>query len=246
MKVYIEKSVAVITPTIGTDRLKKAVESVISQKYKNIKHFVVVDGKQYYNQNVEDISAHSNVIAVTLPYNTGKNGYNGQKIYASFPHLLEQDYVMFLDEDNTWDDNHVRSLVELIESENLDWAHSLRKVYIEDQYFADDSCESIGKYPIWFTTQNNPQYLVDTSSYCFRKPFITRTCHLWHSGVWGEDRRYFSAIKDISKYNTTGLYTLNYKLPNMNKAYGGDMQFFEKGNEFVKNFYGGEYPWKKI
>ena len=246
MNLYIEKSVGVITPTIGTDRLKKAVESVFSQKYKNIKHFLVVDGKDYCNENIKDVSTYSNVVPIILPFNTGKNGYNGQKIYASIPHILEQDYILFLDEDNWWDSNHVRSLVELIEKDKLDWAYSLRKVYVQDNYLADDCCESIGKYPIWFTTNNNPQYLVDTSSYCFTRSFITKTCHLWHSGVWGEDRRYFLAIKNMSKYDTTGLHTLNYKLPDMNKAYGGDMQFFEKGNLFVKNFYGGEYPWKKI
>jgi hypothetical protein len=31
----------------------------------------------------------------------------------------------------------------------------------------------------------------------------------------------------------------------MQKAYGGDMDFFKRGNEIVKTYYGGEYPWKQ-
>lgn len=45
-------------------------------------------------------------------------------------------------------------------------------------------------------------------------------------------------------YGTTGLHTLNYKLPNMEKAYGGDYEFFKKGNEAIKQKY-GSYPWLK-
>jgi hypothetical protein len=69
---------------------------------------------------------------------------------------------------------------------------------------------------------------------------------LWHSG-WGGDRRFFKIIKDNPSinYDTTGLHTLNYILPNMDEAYGGDYDFFDKGNEEVRKFYNGKFPWEK-
>ena len=47
------KSVTVITPTIGQKHLIKAIESVHNQTYMNVKHLVVVDGLEYFD-NVND------------------------------------------------------------------------------------------------------------------------------------------------------------------------------------------------
>ena len=183
MKLVIEKSVIVVTPTIGSPKLADAVESVQKQTYGNVKHLLVIDGEQYEN-NVHAImhelgGKHTDLIS--LPYNTGANGFNGQRIYASIPHLVNSDYVLFLDEDNWYDPDHVKTLVATIENGNLDWAYSLRKIYTPDkQYIVDDNCESLGKWPIYFS-HNDPQYLIDTSAFAFRREFIGATCHRWHS-----------------------------------------------------------------
>jgi glycosyltransferase involved in cell wall biosynthesis len=244
MKLVIENSVTVITPTIGKHTLGQAIQSVQDQTYKNINHLIVIDGPGYENEAKKYIPSNRNITVTTTPFNTGGGGFYGHRIYAAYPHLLSTDYILFLDEDNWWDKNHVKSLIDMIEDKNLDWAYSLRKVYSNNNYLDDDCCESIGKYPIWFTWPDKLQYLIDTSSYCFKREFITRVCHIWHWG-WGGDRRFFMIIKDTPgmKYETTGLHTLNYNLPDMEKAYGGDMEFFKKGNEMIKNLHGGKYPW---
>jgi GT2 family glycosyltransferase len=248
MKLIIEKSVVVITPTVGNPSLLKAVNSVRNQTYKNIKHLIVSDGPDFFDKVHSLLSdiPQDKITITTAPINTGANGMYGHRIYASYPHLVNEEYVLFLDEDNWWDENHVQSLVSLIEENHLDWAHSLRKVYVADQYLDDDCCECIGRYPIWFSTPETKQFLVDTSSYCFKRTSLINICQLWHWG-WGGDRRFFMIIKDnpALPYNTTGLHTLNYNLPDMNKAYGGDMEFFKKGNEVIKKLYGGKYPWQK-
>ena len=244
MKLVIENSVTVITPTIGKHTLGQAIQSVQDQTYKNINHLIVIDGPGYENEAKKYIPSNRNITVTTTPFNTGGGGFYGHRIYAAYPHLLSTDYILFLDEDNWWDKNHVKSLIDMIEDKNLDWAYSLRKVYSNNNYLDDDCCESIGKYPIWFTWPAKLQYLIATSSYCFTRAFITRVCHIWHWG-WGGDRRFFMIIKDTPgmKYETTGLHTLNYNLPDMEKAYGGDMEFFKKGNEMIKNLHGGKYPW---
>jgi hypothetical protein len=152
--------------------------------------------------------------------------------------------VFFLDEDNWYEPDHVATLVETIEKNKLDWAHSLRKVFTPDkQYITDDNCESLGQWPIYFS-HDNPQYLVDTSSFAFTRKFIQKTCHLWHSGAWGEDRRYFYAIAEQSKWNTNGKHTLCYRVDGNPKSVDGN--FFIEGNKKQLEHYKGELPWQKI
>ena len=251
MKLIIEKSVVVITPTIGSPKLKDAMLSVQKQTYSNIIHLIVCDGSDYYDavNNVicdallETEFDEEKTQLMVLPYNTGANGFNGQRIYASIPHLVNADYVFFLDEDNWYGPNHVRTLVETIEKKNLDWAYSLRKVYTPDgKYIIDDNCESLGNWPIYFT-HDNPQYLIDTSAFAFTRNFIKQTCHLWHSGAWGEDRRYFYAIREHSKWDCSYNYTLCYRVDNNPKSVDGN--FFIEGNKTQSNFYKEGFPWVK-
>lgn len=250
-------SVAVITPTIGKKSLAKAMESVARQTFKNLHHYIITDGSEYFKDTMKNASSShdvSNFSFHVTPNNTGKNGFYGHRIYAAYPHLLDEDYIVFLDEDNWFEPNHIQSLVDIIQKENYDWAYSLRKVYVHGlrgaAFLADDCCESIGRWPIYFTQSlpdDSKDYLVDTSSYCFKREFIIQVCNHWHSG-WGGDRRFFRIIhKQIGhdNFGTTGLHTLHYELPDMYKAYGGDFKFFEKGNKEVKEFYNGIYPWEK-
>lgn len=248
MKIKIEKSVCVITPTVVKKHLTQAMESVANQTYKNRTHLVVVDGRKYFENALKAVHLCDNMIITTAPFNTGGNGFYGHRIYAAYPHLVDHDYIAFLDDDNWFEPNHIETLIEKLEEKNYDWVYSLRKVYDnEDKYLADDCCESIGRWPIWFT-QDNPQQhqnLVDTSSYLFRRDFLTQVSSHWNFG-WGGDRRFFMIVTremGHDNYGTTGLHTLNYRLPDIQKAYGGDTKFFEKGNEAVKQYYGGKYPW---
>jgi glycosyltransferase involved in cell wall biosynthesis len=242
MKLIIEKSVVVITPTIGSDKLADAIASVQNQTYGNVQHLLVLDGYEYLHKAPQ--VDRDNLKMIMLPWNTGANGFNGQRIYASIPHLVNADYIFFLDEDNWYEPNHVRTLVETIEQQNLDWAFSLRKIFSPDkQYLADDNCESLGKWPIFFT-HDNPQYLVDTSAFAFKREFIKATCHLWHSGAWGEDRRYLYSVANKSKWNTSGNHTLCYRVDGNPKSVNGD--FFIEGNKQQLNYYEGQLPWLKI
>lgn len=254
MKLVIHKSVTVITPTIGKPELSKAIESVKAQTYP-CRHLVVIDGADHWNKannicnnfrgiDYSDTDQKAFIQCVT-PENTGANGFYGHRIYAAYPHLINSDYVLFLDEDNWYEPNHVETLIETIEKKQLDFAYSLRRIAGKDgEYLLDDNCESLGKWEI-FMSRKSPhgkQYLIDTSSFCFKKDFIQKTCHLWHSG-WGGDRRYLYYVKDEAKYDTNGLYTLNYRLDgNPNSV---TKEFFESGNKTQSEYYGGTFPWTK-
>ena len=248
MQLVIEespKTVTVITPTIGSPKLKDAIESVKNQTYK-CKHLVVIDGPEYRPSFFDVMSTGVNV--VSSPENTGKTGGNfyGHRIYAAYPHLINSDYILFLDEDNWYESNHVATLIETIEKKNLDFAYSLRQIYDNGRHFrCNDNCESLGKWPIFMSrsSRHGEQFLIDTSSFCFKREFIQKTCHLWHSG-WGGDRRYFYAVKDQAKFDTNGKHTLCYRLDgNPNSV---TEQFFVEGNKTQEAYYEGKFPWLKI
>jgi glycosyltransferase involved in cell wall biosynthesis len=245
MKLVIEKPITVITPTIGSPKLKDAIESVANQTYK-CKHLVVVDGLDYLQQATTYID--EGVHFVVTPENTGKTGGNfyGHRIYAAYPHLINSDYILFLDEDNWYERDHVETLVKTIEEKDLDFAYSLRQIYSPDRRFrCNDNCESLGKWPIFMSrsSPHGPQFLIDTSSFCFKREFIQKTCHFWHTG-WGGDRHFLYAVKDHAKYDTNGKHSLCYRLDgNPNSV---TEQFFIEGNKTQEAYYGGRYPWQKI
>jgi glycosyltransferase involved in cell wall biosynthesis len=248
MKLVIEKPVTIITPTIGSPKLKDAIESVRNQTYK-CKHLVVVDGPGYWEEASKHIpTLDDNTKMVVSPENTGKTGGNfyGHRIYAAYPHLINSDYILFLDEDNWYEPDHVETLVKTIEEKNLDFAYSLRQIYSPDRRFrCNDNCESLGKWPIFMSrsSPHGPQFLIDTSSFCFKREFIQKTCHFWHTG-WGGDRHFLYAVKDHAKYDTNGKHSLCYRLDgNPNSV---TEQFFIEGNKTQEQYYGGRYPWQKI
>lgn len=240
-------SVLVITPSTGAPELEQAIKSVASQDIQ-VDHLIVCDGKQFRNKVehiVDKICEGSGAEACYLPYNTGGGGFYGHRIMAGFSHLINHDHVLFLDQDNYFDYNHVSSLVSLIEKNNLDWAYSLRTIINkEGLYQCKDNCESLGKWPAWV---NPNAHLIDSSSYCFKTEFFRKVGHVWDFG-WGADRRFYILLRDHFKhenYDCTGKHSLFYRL-------GGNegsvtKEFFEQGNQRMLLQYKTEknYPWLK-
>ena len=238
----------VITPTTGAPELEDAIASVKKQTMK-CDHLVIVDGQEFSTEAgfaIARADQEKTVIKTVLPFNTGANGFYGHRVMAGFSHLVNHDYILFLDQDNWYEPNHVETLIETIESKNLDFSFSLRKIFNSERtYLLDDNCESLGKWPI-FMSRHSPhglQYLIDTSSFCFRREFIQKTCHHWHAG-WGGDRQYLYAVKNHAKYDTNGKHTLCYRLDgNPNSV---TKEFFETGNKTQQAYYEGKYPWLKM
>lgn len=237
----------VIIPTIGNPHLKQAVEFCLSQTYENTHVLVVVDGPEYYRKVMDLLIGSSfppnRVVVSVTPENTGGKGYYGHRIFATYPLLIDSDYYLFLDEDNWFAPNHIESLmgVMTIKDNLFDFAFSFRNICDEKgDFICKDQCESLGHWPIFFS-HHDPQFLVDTSSFIFRKDFIQNNAYLWSYG-WGGDRRFFYAVKGNHLYGTSKQYTLNYRL-------GGNegsvkKEFFIEGNKKQLEHYMGELPWE--
>jgi glycosyltransferase involved in cell wall biosynthesis len=242
------KTVTVITPTIGSPKVLDAILSVKNQTYGYIDHLIVVDGpdhqKKFLHNFAYDDDLLNHVTLTTSPYNTGGvgDGFYGHRIYAAYPHLINSDYIFFLDEDNWYAPDHIENLVKVLEQN--DFAYSLRQIYdVDKNYLCDDNCESLGKWPIYFTHGKEESFLVDTSSFAFRREFLIQVSQFWHHG-WGGDRHFLYAVKDHCKWDTNGKHTLCYRLDGNPNSVNAD--FFEQGNEIQHKRYGGMFPWVKI
>ena len=236
--------VTVITPTTGAKTLVQAIESVKNQTYKNIQHLVVVDGN--YPPAQPMLSEYPNVDKIWLPYSTGKDRFNGHRIYGASIYLMKGEYVCFLDEDNWYDENHIDSLVKVCY--NQPWAFSLRKIMSKDgKYICNDDCESLGNWP---SIINDQDYFVDVGCYFLHRDVALQTSSLWYRkarepGVPEIDRILSHVLRQNNMIGKcSGEYTLNYRTGNTQLSVQKD--FFLQGNIIMAQRYKGEYPWKKI
>lgn len=240
-----EPSVVVITPTTGASSLGRAIESVNAQTYKGrIKHLIVCDGPEYWAKTQAQVTLHDypNLYTVALPENVGANGFYGHRVYAAFPHLVNEEFVFFLDQDAFYDPNHIESMVNLMLNSQYDWAYSMRTIVDKNgNKICPDNCESLGEWPAYVGNEN--VHLIDTSCFGFRKGFIIQVCQIWHYG-WGGDRRFFDAVWKTmghTNFGTTGLHTLNYCLGGNSNSPTED--FFIRGNKMMESKYNGNFPW---
>ena len=232
--------VAIVTPTIGSEHLAKCIGSVDNQTYQDITHYIFIDGAEHAPKvNLELIGA-SKVKVIELEENVGK-GWYGHRVYAACSFLVNADVIIYLDEDNWLEHDHVEKLVDKFINSDVQWAYSLRKIYDEDEnLICEDNCESLGKWPVYFNDKVNH---IDTSCFAIRKEVAVAIGHAWY-GQWGADRQFFNALKQYyPNYICSNAYTLNYRL-------GGNegsvkKEFFIEGNKVNNEKYKGEYPWKE-
>lgn len=231
----------VIIPTTGAPELKSAVESVLEQTYPT-KCYVVADGRQNHSKTriiTDDFLNRKNLERCYLPLNVGASGFYGHRIYAAFTHLIDTEYVLYLDQDNVLDKDHVQTCVDTIEKNKLDWCYSLRKI-IDKQgnYLCTDDCESLGKWQTYHGINH-----VDTNCYCIKTEIAIKLASAWH-GKWGQDRVFLHTIaQHFPRFECTGNYTVKYRIDgnpgSVNK------EFFDNGNKIMSEKYNGVFPWRK-
>jgi GT2 family glycosyltransferase len=226
----------VITPTTGKDTVVKAMQSVIDQT-KPTEHLIVVDGEESYERMGSLVTPMGKKITqIQLPENVGGNGWYGHRVYAAMPLMVNADYILFLDEDNWFEPNHVETMINKIKSKDLMWAYSLRKIYDErGQYGCDDDCEALGRYPTFYDHTVN---FVDTNCYCVKREYLVNIAHSFY-GQWGADRPFYkAAASGLPSFGCTGEATVNYRAPE--RLLG----MFKEGKKLMKEAYKEPLPWR--
>ena len=235
-------SATVIIPTTGSPEVRNAIDSVLNQSY-TTQCYVIVDGEENYDKakDIIDDYIHDERFRVCyLPINVGAKGFYGHRVYAAFTHLIDTDYVMWLDQDNWLYQSHVAKCVETIQKRNLDWCYSLRQIYNkEGKLICFDDCESLGKWQTYHGIHH-----IDTNSYCVKTEIAIKLASAWHGG-WGQDRVFLSAISQhFPKWDCTNEYTTCYRVDGGKGSVNAE--FFINGNEVMNKKYNGVFPWRKI
>ena len=226
--------VMVITPTTGKDMVIQAIESVNNQTIPT-EHLLVIDGAKASYDLADMDYDWTKTLAMQLPENVGANGWYGHRVYAAMPLMVNADYILFLDEDNWFEPNHVETMLNKIKSKDLMWAYSLRRICDErGEYVCDDDCESLGRYPTFYDHTIN---FVDTNCYCFRREFLVTVAHHFYGG-WGADRPFYKATSAaLPSFGCTGEATVNYRAPERL------LKMFIEGNKLMKDAY-KPLPWR--
>lgn len=241
--------IAIITPTTGRADLRKCVESVLNQSYTNICHYIVVDGGEYLDSVktvLHDLLPCDRIRIINLPVNTGRNGYYGHRIYAAIPFLIDCDYLIYLDDDNWIDSDHLKDCLSLLNKYKLDWCYSLRKIFDKNSnYLCDDNCESLGIWGAWC----NHQSMIDTNCYFLTVSIAREVSKIWMAKGYCDDApepdkllaRYL--IFNYPNCLTTGHYTLNYKLGSSDDT--AIANYFLDGNKASHQTF-KKFPWNDI
>lgn len=226
----------VIIPTTGAPTLRQAIVSVLAQTVAS-QCYVVVDGRGNYDRTdliVQEFDKKINV--AYLPENVGANGFYGHRVYAAFTHLVNTEYLCYLDQDNWFEPEHIEHCLSTIDRKQLQWSYSLRNIYNGERFACQDNCESLGRYKSYHGVNH-----IDTNSYFLRRELVLQLASVWHGG-WGQDRVFYSVIKDmLPRYDCTGHYTLNYRVGG--NAGSVTEEFFHNGNRIQDKTYNGKYPW---
>ena len=239
--------VSIITATTGSEYLTRCLESVEAQTYKDIHHYLVIDGPEHEDKVFEQLFKHepySYLDVTNLPHPTGKEQYNGHRIYGAFTYLVDGDYICYLDEDNFLEPNHIESLMNVIKDDGF--ACALRKIVNSDgEYICNDDCESLGN---WKSVIND--YFVDVNCFMFPKPLALQLSPIWYRRARHPDdqpevdRALTYTLKDNKiECEVTGEYTVNYRAGNRSDSVQG--AFFLQGNEIMNKQYNGVFPWRK-
>jgi hypothetical protein len=242
----------ILTPTTGNSNLVKllrSIEDLVTNDDITISHYLVVDGPEF-SEKVKKIvksvpSSRRNL--VVLPENTGASGFLGHRIYASFPYLINSDYIIFCDDDNWFEPNHILNYYNLIKTGNYDWVYSLRRIVDHlGNYICNDDCESLGYLSNCF--YNRDVYLIDTNCTCVRTSICQQLCSIWNkpgsNGDSDPDRLYSRTLMEkFQNYECTLDYTLNYTIGNRPRSVKADL--FINGNSVFNKLFGGRIDWRR-
>jgi len=229
----------VIIPTTGAPEVRQAIESVLNQTY-DTTCYVVCDGEEHYGKVSNVIREFgSKVKLASLPINVGAKGFYGHRVYAAFTHLVNTEYVMWLDQDNWLANRHVQLCIDTIERYNLDWCYSLRQIHEKSgKFICFDDCESLGKWQTYHGINH-----IDTNSYCLKTSVAVKIASAWHGG-WGQDRVFLGAVaQHFPRFDCTNEYTVHYRVDGGKGSVNAE--FFLNGNEVMYKKYNGTYPWRQ-
>ncbi|MDO4895513.1 glycosyltransferase [Moraxella sp.] len=221
-------TVAVITSTIGRCDLERAILSVKNQRHQ-AKHYVFVDGEQFWAEAKAILDKYPEVVATYLPMNTGANGWSNSSINAIAPFLVKEDIICYLDDDNWYEPNHVEQGVQALLASGADYAYAMRNLYdVNLNFLCPDTYESLGEYSSGWQTETlsmlfeidgrgfrqevelTTKHHIDTNCYFIPRVLARSIAVAWHTG-FHNDKNVYQVLNDLQKKGVcTRTFSVNY------------------------------------
>jgi hypothetical protein len=148
--------VAVVIPTILRDEIVDAVDCIYRQELGGRRVQIVIgvdinaDKAERLYRKLETRPEHVSALVLTLPYSTAQRhgglhrAADGGALRTILSFMANARYVAYLDDDNTWEPDHLARLLEVIPGKG--WAFSKRLLVAEEsgEALADDRWDSVG------------------------------------------------------------------------------------------------------
>jgi Glycosyl transferase family 2 len=249
--VFTAGRITVITAATGHPSLGRCLASVQEQTWGDVEHWVVIDGREREEAvrgAIATVRARPKSLEVmVLPFATGKENWNGHRIYGATPFLCNSEFVAYLDEDNWFEPDHLETLMTEIASRRARWGFALRTIRgPTGRLICDDNCESLG--PLHPVFNNSHDFLIDTSCYLLSCDVAVQFSFSWYRrtgspGVLSADRTLCRMLMEHGPASATNRrHTVNYSIGNRPESVSAD--FFLEGNRAMKARYPRGMPWE--
>jgi len=247
-----DNPVSIITATQGRPELTRNIKSVSAQRYGSIQHLIIIDGPEAeaaVRRIVEAASPTVPTHLMTLPWNTGRNGYHGHRAYAAGIHLVNGRFVALLDDDNWMDEDHIFSLVACAVAGQHEWVYSLRKICGRDgRFYVNDNCRSLGALsPVQWEAGLPEVHHIDMNCFFLRRDVAVAYAALFHNiarkTLENVDTMLCrTLLAERRRFATTAKYTLNYSLSERPDA--PSAKAFIDGDAAMHRRYPDGLPWQ--
>jgi hypothetical protein len=216
--------VTVITPTTGKPSLFKLMESITNQNIP-IKHILLWDDKRegcFGNNQTSPFVLEKPEWLEDFRYLVECHVIKGNSVKGqAFGSMLRSvglmaattEYVTFADDDVTWEDNHLSSMLEMMK--NHEWGFCKRKIWSQTdkaqlEYLGVDEFESVGE------EAKTPYKMVDNSSMIFKRKYGASAAILYReTEAYNDDRLMYDFLKTYGgSPGKTNLATVNQICPN--------------------------------
>jgi hypothetical protein len=248
-------SVTVITATVGNPLLDKCIISVAQQKYfvPDVKHLLIIDGyekEEEVNRAIQSVKRDredlnlSHLDVLRLPYSIGKDRWNGHRIYAAGTFMVDSEYIIYLDDDNSLEPSHTKDCLDTIKLGN-DWCYSFRNIVDKDHKFlCKDECESLGK---WSSILDPKDFFIDVNCYFIPTKIAIHLGPAWYRkfrepGQPEVDRVLAHTLMNNGlKFDSTYKHSVNYTVGNSVNSV--QAEFFQRGNRAMRDRFPDGLPW---
>lgn len=248
--------VSVVVATYRREEsLKKALESLANQTYKNLEIVIVDDnGNDEWNKKIASMvhdfrSAHSEI---KMQFIVNRPNHGSAKTRNIGIEASKGEYITFLDDDDLYLPNKVQRQVEFMESDGCDYSVTDLYLFNENDKLIDKRIRSDIKdtTPEGLLVYHLKHHITGTDTMMFRKEYLIKIggfapidvgdeFYLMQRAIEGGGKFGYLPGSDIKAYihtGETGLSSGVSKINGENALYDYKKQFFCKMDEKTKRY----------